>query len=75
MKSTYATLKEKKLLYQSDRLYQAIDPIIVMHLSRTAAELNVYETMMFYSFFFSIVDEEIFYQYDLTRSKSYQPLF
>ncbi|HEN8333749.1 TPA: helix-turn-helix domain-containing protein [Enterococcus faecium] len=70
-KSTYATLKEKKLLYQSDRLYQAIDPIIVMHLSRTAAELNVYETMMFYSFFvsFSIVDEEIFYQYDLTRSK------
>ncbi|MDU5672958.1 MAG: helix-turn-helix domain-containing protein [Enterococcus faecium] len=57
-KSTYATLKEKKLLYQSDRLYQAIDPIIVMHLSRTAAELNVYETMMFYSFFvsFSIVD-------------------
>ena len=70
-KSTYETLKEKKLLYQSDRLYQAIDPIIVMHLSRTAAELNVYETMMFYSFFvsFSIVDEEIFYQYDLTRSK------
>ncbi|EEV51877.1 conserved hypothetical protein [Enterococcus faecium 1,231,408] len=70
-KSTYATLEEKKLLYQSDRLYQAIDPIIVMHLSRTAAELNVYETMMFYSFFvsFSIVDEEIFYQYDLTRSK------
>lgn len=51
-KSTYATLKEKKLLYQSDRLYQAIDPIIVMHLSRTAAELNVYETMMFYSFLF-----------------------
>ena len=70
-KSTYETLKEKKLLYQSDRLYQAIDPIIVMHLSRTAAELNVYETMMYYSFFvsFSIVDEEIFYQYDLTRSK------
>ena len=31
-KSTYETLKEKKLLYQSDRLYQAIDPIIVMHL-------------------------------------------
>lgn len=62
--------ERKKLLYQSDRLYQAIDPIIVMHLSRTAAELNVYETMMFYSFcFFSIVDEEIFYQYDLTEQK------
>ncbi|WP_165005687.1 MULTISPECIES: helix-turn-helix domain-containing protein [unclassified Enterococcus] len=70
-KSTFASLKDKKMLYQTDRLYQTIDPVLVMYLSRTAAQLNVYETLMFYSFFvsFSIMDEETFYQYDLTRSK------
>lgn len=70
-KTTFNTLKEKKKLYQNDRLYQAIDPILSLYLSRTAADLSGYETLMFYSFFvsFAVLEEEHFYQYDLTRSK------
>lgn len=70
-KTTFDTLKEKKQLYQKDRLYQAIDPILSLYLSRTAADLSGYEALMFYSFFvsFAVLDEEQFYQYDLTRSK------
>lgn len=70
-KTTFATLKEKKILYQKDRLYQALDPVISLYLSRTAAEINGYEPLMFYSFFvsFAVLSEEHFYQYDLTRSK------
>lgn len=70
-KTTFATLKEKKILYQKDRLYQALDPVISLYLSRTAAEISGYEPLMFYSFFvsFSVLSEEHFYQYDLTRSK------
>ncbi|MCD5235522.1 helix-turn-helix domain-containing protein [Enterococcus hirae] len=70
-KTTFATLKEKKILYQKDRLYQALDPVISLYLSRTAAEISVYEPLMFYSFFvsFAVLSEEHFYQYDLTRSK------
>ncbi|MBO1098656.1 helix-turn-helix domain-containing protein [Enterococcus hirae] len=70
-KTTFATLKEKKILYQKDRLYQALDPVISLYLSRTAAEISGYEPLMFYSFFvsFAVLSEEHFYQYDLTRSK------
>ncbi|EMF0615781.1 helix-turn-helix domain-containing protein [Enterococcus hirae] len=70
-KKTFATLKEKKILYQKDRLYQALDPVISLYLSRTAAEISGYEPLMFYSFFvsFAVLSEEHFYQYDLTRSK------
>lgn len=70
-KTTFATLKEKKMLYQKDRLYQALDPVISLYLSRTAAEISGYEPLMFYSFFvsFAVLSEEHFYQYDLTRSK------
>ncbi|MBF8808606.1 MAG: helix-turn-helix domain-containing protein [Enterococcus lacertideformus] len=70
-KTTFDKLKEKKELYQKDQLYQAIDPILSLYLSRTAADLSGYETLMFYSFFvsFAVLDEEHFYQYDLTRSK------
>ncbi|OJG83298.1 transcriptional regulator [Enterococcus ratti] len=70
-KTTFNTLKEKKLLYQKDQLYQAISPILSLYLSRTAAELSEYEPLMFYSFFvsFGVLDEASFYQYDLTRSK------
>lgn len=70
-KTTFATLKEKKILYQKDRLYQALDPVISLYLSRTAAEISGYEPLMFYSFFvsFAALSEEHFYQYDLTRSK------
>lgn len=70
-KTTFATLKEKKILYQKDRLYQALDPVISLYLSRTAAEIRGYEPLMFYSFFvsFAVLSEEHFYQYDLTRSK------
>lgn len=70
-KTTFATLKEKKILYQKDRLYQALDPVISLYLSRTAAEISSYEPLMFYSFFvsFAVLSEEHFYQYDLTRSK------
>ncbi|EMF0081157.1 helix-turn-helix domain-containing protein [Enterococcus hirae] len=70
-KTTFATLKEKKILYQKDRLYQALDPVISLYLSRTAAEISGYEPLMFYSFFvsFAVLLEEHFYQYDLTRSK------
>lgn len=70
-KTTFATLKEKKILYQKDRLYQALDPVISLYLSRTAAEISGYEPLMFYSFFvsFTVLSEEHFYQYDLTRSK------
>lgn len=70
-KTTFATLKEKKILYQKDRLYQALDPVISLYLSRTAAEISGYEPLMFHSFFvsFAVLSEEHFYQYDLTRSK------
>lgn len=70
-KTTFATLKEKKILYQKDRLYQALDPVISLYLSRTAAKISGYEPLMFYSFFvsFAVLSEEHFYQYDLTRSK------
>ncbi|EMF0499816.1 helix-turn-helix domain-containing protein [Enterococcus hirae] len=70
-KTTFTTLKEKKILYQKDRLYQALDPVISLYLSRTAAEISGYEPLMFYSFFvsFAVLSEEHFYQYDLTRSK------
>lgn len=70
-KTTFATLKEKKILYQKDRLYQALDPVISLYLSRTVAEISGYEPLMFYSFFvsFAVLSEEHFYQYDLTRSK------
>ncbi|MFP7291282.1 helix-turn-helix domain-containing protein [Enterococcus hirae] len=70
-KTTFATLKEKKMLYQKDRLYQALDPVISLYLSRTAAEISGYDPLMFYSFFvsFAVLSEEHFYQYDLTRSK------
>ncbi|WP_430605301.1 transcriptional regulator [Enterococcus sp. DIV1208] len=70
-KTTFATLKEKKILYQKDRLYQTLDPVISLYLSRTAAEISGYEPLMFYSFFvsFAVLSEEHFYQYDLTRSK------
>ena len=70
-KTTFATLKEKKILYQKDRLYQALDPVISLYLSRTAAEISGYEPLMFYSFFvsFAVLSEEHFYPYDLTRSK------
>ncbi|EOS7907899.1 helix-turn-helix domain-containing protein [Enterococcus hirae] len=70
-KTTFATLKEKKILYQKDRLYQALDPVISLYLSRIAAEISGYEPLMFYSFFvsFAVLSEEHFYQYDLTRSK------
>lgn len=70
-KTTFATLKEKKILYQKDRLYQALDPVISLYLSRTAAEISGYEPLMLYSFFvsFAVLSEEHFYQYDLTRSK------
>lgn len=70
-KTTFATLKEKKILYQKDRLYQALDPVISLYLSRTDAEISGYEPLMFYSFFvsFAVLSEEHFYQYDLTRSK------
>ncbi|MEQ7040272.1 helix-turn-helix domain-containing protein [Enterococcus hirae] len=70
-KTTFATLKEKKILYQKDRLYQALDPVVSLYLSRTAAEISGYEPLMFYSFFvsFAVLSEEHFYQYDLTRSK------
>lgn len=70
-KTTFATLKEKKILYQKDRLYQALDPVISLYLSRTATEISGYEPLMFYSFFvsFAVLSEEHFYQYDLTRSK------
>lgn len=70
-KTTFSTLREKKKLYQEDRLYQAVDSILILYLSRLAADLSAYETLMFYSFFvsFSILEEETFYQYELTRSK------
>lgn len=52
-------------------MYQALDPVISLYLSRTAAEISGYEPLMFYSFFvsFAVLSEEHFYQYDLTRSK------
>lgn len=70
-KTTFKTLKTRKTLYEIDRLYQVIDPVLSLYLSRTAADLSNYETLMFYSFFvsFAVLDEEHFYQYDLTRSK------
>ena len=70
-KTTFKTLKTRKTLYENDRLYQVIDPVLSLYLSRTAADLSNYETLMFYSFFvsFAVLDEEHFYQYDLTRSK------
>ncbi len=70
-KTTFDTLRTKKILYEKDRLYQVIDPVVSLYLSRTAADLSSYETLMFYSFFvsFAVLEEEHFYQYDLTRSK------
>ncbi|MGM9904268.1 MAG: helix-turn-helix domain-containing protein [Enterococcus sp.] len=70
-KKKFSILKEKKTLYQKDRLYQAIDSVISLYLSRTAADITSYETMLFYSFLvsFAVLEEETFYQYDLTRSK------
>lgn len=70
-KTTFSQVKEKKQLYQKDALYQALDSVVTLYYSRTAAEVNAYESLMFYSFFvsFSVLEEEVFYQYDLTRSK------
>ena len=49
-KTTFKTLKTRKTLYENDRLYQVIDPVLSLYLSRTAADLSNYETLMFYSF-------------------------
>ncbi|STD21804.1 helix-turn-helix domain-containing protein [Enterococcus mundtii] len=70
-KMKFSGTKEKKEIYQEDQLYQTIHPVISLYLSRTAADVTAYESMMFYSFLvtFSVLEEETFYQYELTRSK------
>lgn len=74
-KTKYSRTKIIYMSFKDDPLYKKAAHLITFYFSRTSVETNQYEPLMFYSFLvsFSVLNEETFYHYDLTRSKKLPP--